>query len=70
MERLKMILGFVLLPFAYCLWVVDRIVNTVNPQLEHKKLTDWLTNTSVIYAITRILTILAIRYTIKWIFGV
>ena len=70
MEKFKMIIGVVLLPFAYCLWVADRIVNIVNPQLEHKKLVDWLTNTSVIYAITRILTIFAIRYTIKWLFGV
>tara|TARA_R110000764_G_scaffold89383_3_gene170873 strand:- start:4100 stop:4327 length:228 start_codon:yes stop_codon:yes gene_type:complete len=68
-KNLSILLGLSMLPFAYLLWVADRIVFTLMPQAEHKKLDDWLNNQSVMFALTRVLTVVFLRYLIKWIFG-
>ena len=68
-EKLMLVLGLFVLPFAYCLWIIDRIMFTLMPQSEHKKLNDWLTNTSVVYALTRVVTLFSLVYIIKWMLG-
>tara|TARA_R110001599_G_C12237376_1_gene658548 strand:+ start:2163 stop:2390 length:228 start_codon:yes stop_codon:yes gene_type:complete len=68
-EKLMLVLGLFVLPFAYCLWIIDRIMFTLMPQSEHKKLNDWLTNTSVVYALTRVVTLFLLVCITKWIFG-
>jgi hypothetical protein len=68
-ERLLLVLGLAILPFAYTLWVADRLMFTLIPQSDHKKLDDWLSNKSVIFAFTRVFTAVLITYISKWIFG-
>ena len=72
-EKLKkkavLILGLMMLPFAYSLWVADRLMFVIMPQSEHKSLNDWLNNKSIVFSITRIATVIILRYLIKLIFG-
>jgi len=62
-------LGIALLPFAYLLWVADRIMFTIVPQTDHPKLMDFLNNKSIVFAITRIVTLTILVYIAKWVFG-
>lgn len=70
MEKLKMALGFLVLPFAFCLFVIDRIIMVITPQLEHPKFNDWLKSENIIYAFVRVATIGFLRLLVWWIFGV
>ena len=67
--KIKLFLGLLVLPIAYAIWVVDRLIYTFIPQSDHKRLNDWLNNQSITFAITRIITIVGLRYLFKWIFG-
>jgi len=69
MEKLKLALGFFMLPFAYLLWLIDRIVMVIMPQQEHPNFNDWLHNKSVIYAFIRLVTIVVLRIVTGWVFG-
>lgn len=62
-------LGIALLPFAYLLWVADRIMFVIIPQTEHPKLMDFLNNKLIVFAITRIATLTILFYITKWLFG-
>tara|TARA_R110002126_G_scaffold93089_3_gene220740 strand:+ start:908 stop:1198 length:291 start_codon:yes stop_codon:yes gene_type:complete len=71
MEKLKLIFGFVLLPMAFVVFVADRIVYTIMPQLDHKNFNEWLlSTTNVIFAFVRILLVILFRWIAYWIFGI
>lgn len=69
MEKLKLALGFFMLPFAYLLWVIDRIIMVIMPQQAHPNFNDWLNNQSVMYALVRLVTIVVLRIGAGWVFG-
>jgi hypothetical protein len=66
---LLLALGLVLLPFAYVIWVMDRVMFTLIPQSEHKKLNEWLNNKDVVFAFTRIATFTILFLLLKWVIG-
>jgi hypothetical protein len=69
MEKLKLTLGFLMLPFAYCLFVIDRILMVIMPQQAHPNFNDWLNNQNVMYALVRVVTVVLLRLGAKWLFG-
>ena len=64
-----MIVGFVLLPLAFAVWVLDRFLHVMLPQLDHKNFNEWLTNSSIIYAVVRLIMLGVLRLIFYWIFG-
>jgi hypothetical protein len=68
MEKLKLSLGLLLLPIAYSIFVIDRIIFVLMPNLEHKKFNDWLNNKDIVFAVVRILTLFILKILVYWLF--
>lgn len=70
MEKFKNVLGFILLPFAYLLFIVDRMFHVLLPHMEHPKFQDFLNTNNVVNATIRIITIGIIRLVLYLFTGV
>jgi hypothetical protein len=70
MENLKLSIGFALLPFAFCIFVLDRIIYTIMPQLDHKNFNEWLTSSNVLFAVIRIVMLFVLRVLVYWVFKI
>jgi len=69
-HKLKIALGFFVLPFAYCLFVIDRMIAVLMPMHPHPNFSDWLSNKNVRWAVVRLLTVAFLRLLSYWSFGV
>jgi hypothetical protein len=69
-EKLKIGLGFLLLPLAFIIWLIDRCLMVLMPQLDHKNFTEWLDAEKITFAIIRILILLIIRWVLNLFFGI
>lgn len=46
-EKTKIILGLILLPFAFALFVIDRTILTLLPHLDSVNMKKWFNNTEI-----------------------
>ena len=70
MEKLKLILGLILLPFAFVIWVVDRIIYSLLPNDDHKKFNEWIKTSTVVFATVRVVLIVIFRWLFYLFFGI
>jgi hypothetical protein len=68
MKTLRIILGYVFLIPAYAMFVLDRIICTLTPNITHEKFEKWLNADKIIYGIARVLTIAILYWLYKWLF--
>tara|TARA_R100001244_G_scaffold132297_3_gene107956 strand:- start:4253 stop:4486 length:234 start_codon:yes stop_codon:yes gene_type:complete len=70
LKKALVIIGFILMPIAFVIWMIDRIFAVLMPKTNHKGFTEWLRTEEITIATVRIIIILIVRWLVSMIFGV
>lgn len=73
MEKFKKILAFIgliLLPAAFIVWMLDRVIMVIMPKTDHKNFGEWLRTEEITTAVVRLIIIMVARWLISLIFNV
>jgi hypothetical protein len=67
MENMNKILGIILLPIGYVIFIADRIVCSLLPNVEHPAFTSWLATQNVIHGLIRVCSAVILKYLLEWL---